>query len=200
MMHRFYPTLITFLACTLLLPACTGKSPKANFYSLEALHVSSPATSLSQEIAIAVGPVTIPAELDREQIVTRDTQSRVKLAEFHRWAGPLQDSITAVLTANLAALLGTDRVAPCDRKRLFPFTHHVVLNINRFDGQPTGDVILDATWSIKKSGESDPLVVRHSEIRVPVAAPDYAGMVAAQSNALAELSSRIAKAFRERVQ
>jgi len=200
MTQRFYSVLVTLLVCTLLFSACTGKSPKATFYSLEVLPVSSPPTLLSREIAIAVGPVTIPAELDRKQIVTRDTHSRVRLAEFHRWAGPLQDSITAVLTAELAALLGTDRVAPRNRKDLFPFTHQVVFNINRFDGRLSGDVLLDVTWSIKKTGISEPLIVRRSEIHEPVANPDYAKVVAAQSRALSKISSKIAAAIKELVQ
>jgi uncharacterized lipoprotein YmbA len=200
MMHRFYLTLVTLLVCALLFSACTGKSPKADFYSLGAIHTSGPADALSREITVAVGPVSIPAELDRKQIVTRDAGNRVKLAELHRWAGPLQDNITFVLAANLAALLKTERVAPYNRENLFPFTHHVVFSVNRFDGWPTGEVLLDVTWSIKKSGVSDPLIVQRSEIREPVATPNYAGLVAAQSKALAEISSRIADAIKQLVQ
>ncbi len=179
------------------LAGCTGKSPKSDFYVLGATPASGPKAALTPDIAIAIGPVTIPAELDRKQIVTRDAGNRLIVAELNRWAGPLQDNIAAVVSANLAARLGTEKVAPHNRESLFPFTHHVVLNINRFDGHPKGEVLLDVTWSIKKSGISAPLLVQRSEIRKPVATPDYAGLVAAQSKALSEISTLIAEAIKQ---
>ncbi|MCP3951057.1 MAG: membrane integrity-associated transporter subunit PqiC [Desulfobacterales bacterium] len=194
---RLLFTLIIFLVGMAGLAGCTGKSPKSDFYALGATPAPGPTAALSQEIAIAVGPVTIPAELDRQQIVTRDTDNRISVAELSRWVGPLQDNITSVLTANLATRLGTEKVAPHNRESLFPFTHHVVLNFNRFDGHPQSDVLLDVTWSIKKSGVSAPLIVQHTEIREPVASADYAGLVGAQSKALAEISTRIAEAFKQ---
>jgi len=187
--------LVFTLGLALGLAGCTGKSPKSDFYTLGTTPATGPTVNLTADMAIAIGPVTIPAELDRKQIVTRDGDNRVKVAELSRWAGPLQDNITAVLTANLAARLGTDKVAPHYRESLFPFTHLVVLNINRFDGNPKGEVLLDVTWSIKQNGQSVPLVIRHSEIRTPVNTQDYSGLVAAQSKALADLSNQIAAAL-----
>jgi len=187
--------LVFSLALAVGLAGCTGKSPKSDFYTLGPTPATRPVAQLSADMAIAVGPVTIPAELDRKQIVSRDGGNRIKVSELSRWAGPLQDNITAVLTANLATRLGTDKVAPHYRESLFPFTHQVVLNINRFDGNPKGEVLLDATWSIKQNGQSAPLVIKHSEIRTPVTTPDYNGLVAAQSKALAGLSNQIAAAL-----
>ena len=193
---RFLFVLISYLAGIAWLAGCTGKSPKSDFYTLGATPVSGPTAALSPDIAIAVGPITIPAELDRKQIVTREADNRIIIAELSRWAGPLQDNIAAVLTANLATRLATNRVAPHNRESLFPFTHQVVLHINRFDGHPESAVWLDATWSIKKTGVSAPLIVAHTEIREPVATPDYAGLVAAQSKTLSDVSAQIADAIR----
>jgi len=183
------------LVVMMSLAGCTGKSPKSDFYTLGATPAQGPAFQLSDSIAIAVGPVTIPAELDRKQIVTRDGDNRMAVAELSRWAGPLQDNIAAVLTANLTTLLGTEKVAPHYRESLFPFTHQVVLNINRFDGHPAGEVLLDVTWSVKQKGQSAPLIVRHSEIRKPVTTPDYTGLVATKSSALSDISLQISEAF-----
>ncbi len=196
---RFLLTLTIFLVGVAWLAGCTGKSPKSDFYALGATPASGPTAALSQDIAIAVGPVTIPTELDRKQIVTRDTGNRLIVAELSRWAGPLQDNITAVLRANLAARLATNKIAPHNRESLFPFTHQIVLHINRFDGHLDSEVLLDVTWSIKKNGVSAPLLVQRSEIREPVATPDYTGLVAAQSKTLAALGTRIADAIRRLV-
>ncbi|MGD8283632.1 MAG: ABC-type transport auxiliary lipoprotein family protein, partial [Desulfobacterales bacterium] len=61
-------------------------------------------------MAIAIGPVTIPAALDRSQIVTRDGTNKIRLSENHRWAGPLQQDIAAVLADNISGLLKSERV------------------------------------------------------------------------------------------
>ncbi len=193
---RFLFTLISFLVGMVWLAGCTGKSPKSDFYALGATPASGPAATLSPDMAIAVGPVTIPAELDRKQIVTRDAGNRLIMAELSRWAGPLQDNIAAVVSANLATRLGTEKVAPHNREGLFPFTHHVVLNINRFDGNLQSEVLLDVTWSLKKNGVSTPLHVTRTEIREPVETPDYEGLVAAQSKTLAKISALIADAIK----
>ena len=153
--------------------------------------------TLSQEIFIAVGPVIIPSEMDRPQIIIRDHASRVKISEFHRWAAPLQEDIASVLSTNLAALLGTDRITPRQYSDLFPVTHYIVLNINRFDGQLQGEVFFDVTWSIQRNQHLEPLTIKRSIIREPVLQGEYDGLIAAQSNALAELSRQIAASVME---
>jgi uncharacterized protein len=189
-------TIAMIMGVNLLIFSCFGKTSPATFYTLSALQEGDVRDKISQKISIAIGPVTIPPEMDRPQIITRDHENRVTLSEFHRWAGPLQEGITSVLSANLSTLLGTDRIISRRHENIFPFTHHLVLNINRFDGQLQGDVLLDVTWIIQKSSNPEPLIVKKSVIHEPVLSNDYNGLVAAQSKALSELSRQIAASLR----
>ncbi len=184
------------IGISVLMLSCFGKTPQAAFYTLRALQEGEKQDKISEKLSVAIGPVTIPSEMDRPQIMTRDHENRITLSEFHRWAGPLQEGITSVLTANLSQLLGTDRVMSRNHENIFPFTHHVVLNINRFDGSLQGDVLLDVTWIVQKSGNPEPLIVKRSVIHEPVLSNDYNGLVAAQSKALSGLSREIAASVR----
>lgn len=188
-----------FVAAGIVIVFCScigGKSPAASFYTLTAIQTGEqPNSRFPENLSIAVGPVSIPPETDRPQILLRDTVNTVKLSEFDRWASPLQEDIASVLSANLSVLLHTQRVVPNIHENLFPVSYHVALNINRFDGSLTKEVVLDATWSIQKSGQTEPLVVKRSFFHEPVKQETYADLVAAHSRALAELSREIAASF-----
>ncbi len=181
----------------LWLTACLGKSPQVQFYSLQPVQPLPRVADLHRDIAITVGPVAIPSGLDRPQIVTRDAENNLHISEYHRWAGRLPAEIASVIAKNLGNLLGTDRVTPFTTEDIFQPTHRIVVNIDRFDGRMPKDFLLEAAWSIKKLTQKQPLVVRKSNIREPLASPDYDGLVAAQNKALAALSTQMAEAFRE---
>ena len=189
---------LTIVVGVMILTAC-GRTPPAKFYSLQPVELSSPGGSLPQNVSLAVGPVAIPVDIDRAEIVTRDAGNQVSFSEFHRWAGPLQQSIAAVMAQNIGTLLNTERVTPFTRENIFPPTHRVVVNINRYDSQPSKEFLLNATWSIKELKGSKLLLVRNSIIRESLASFTYEELVAAQSMALAALSKEVAKAILELV-
>jgi uncharacterized protein len=193
---RILLSVFIIIAVTALLYSCLGRTPQTNFYKLSPLKEIKPEHPLSPDFSIAIGPVTIPSEIDRPQIILRDHESRIKMSEYHRWSGPIQEDIASVLSSNLSLLLGTDRILPRDQESLFPFTHFIALHINRFDGQWKGEVLLDVTWSIQKNQHPYPLIVKRSVIREPVLSDDYEGLVATQSKALSGLSRLMAASVR----
>ena len=185
---------LTIVVGAMMLTAC-GRTPPAKFYVLQPVELSSPGRSLPRDVALAVGPVAIPADIDRAEIVTRDAGNEVSFSEYHRWAGPLAKSIASVMAQNIGTLLATDRVTPFTRENIFQPTHRVVVNINRYDSQLSKEFRLNATWSIKELKGSKLLLVQNSIIRESLASSTYEGLVAAQSKALAALSQKIAAAL-----
>ena len=185
---------LTIVVGAMMLTAC-GRTPPAKFYVLQPVELSSPGRSLPRDVALAVGPVAIPADIDRAEIVTRDAGNEVSFSEYHRWAGPLAKSIASVMAQNIGTLLATDRVTPFTRDNIFQPTHRVVVNINRYDSQLSKEFRLNATWSIKELKGSKLLLVQNSIIRESLASSTYEGLVAAQSKALAALSQKIAAAL-----
>ena len=70
----------------------------------------------SSNLSVVVGPVSVPAVVDRPQIVVNTGPNQVRLEEFNRWASPLQNNIARVVADNLVAMLGTPRVTCCRRR------------------------------------------------------------------------------------
>lgn len=185
---------LVLIVGVMMLTAC-GRTPPAKFYTLQPVEQSSMGRSMPGEVALAVGPVAIPAAIDRAEIVTREAGNEVSFSEYHRWAGPLKQSIASVMAQNIGTLLATERVTPFARENIFKPTHRVVVNINRYDSQLSKEFLLDATWSIKDLGGNKLLLVQNSIIRESLASSTYEGLVAAQSKALAALSQKIAAAL-----
>jgi uncharacterized lipoprotein YmbA len=169
-------------------------TPAVKYYTLN----PSPGiqTDISQAVsgttpAIGVGPVEFPQFLNRPQIVTRISQYRMEVSEFHRWAGSLQGDFLRVLTKNISMLLPANRVAAHPWKKQFSPTYQIKLNVEQFDGQPGKDVILDVTWSVEKQKDENYPVVKNSLIKEAVSTEDYEAIVAAKSRAIAVLSQEI---------
>jgi uncharacterized lipoprotein YmbA len=190
---------VTILVGTMMLTAC-GRTPPSKFYTLQPVQQPSMGRSLPADVGLAVGPVEIPAEIDRAEIVTRDAGNEVSFSQYHRWAAPLRQSIASVIAQNIGTLLGTERVTPFTRENIFRPTHRMVININRYDSQLSKEFLIDATWSVKDLKGNKLLLVQKSIIRESLATAAYEELVAAQSKALAALSAEMAKAILELVQ
>ncbi|MDQ1277092.1 MAG: uncharacterized protein QG555_131, partial [Thermodesulfobacteriota bacterium] len=52
-------------------------------------------------LTITVGPVSLPAAVDRPQLVLSVTPNQVAVDEFNRWASPLKGDIARVIAENL---------------------------------------------------------------------------------------------------
>ena len=181
--------------------ACSIKSETApsNFYMLHALTVEAAPReggSAASDLALAIGPVQLPAYLDRPQIVTRGSGNDVTLSEFDRWAEPLRDNITGVLADNLSRLVPTQRVSRYPAVPSADSDLRVTVEIIRFDGAPAGEVLLDARWSLIAGDATAPLQTQRSGISQPVAGSGLSAVVAAMNRAVDSLSREIAAGVR----
>lgn len=150
-------------------------------------------TPAGQGVAVAVGAVTLPAYLDRPQVVTRSGVYAVDLAEFDRWSEPLQDMVPRVIAENLSVLLGSDQVYLSPRRALPGLNHQVDIAIDRFDLDDQDRVVLAARWDLIERSRDE--VVSSRKVTITEAAADrsYSAIVAAMSKALALLSRDIAE-------
>ncbi len=155
---------LTIFVVVVTLVACGGRTPPAKFYALQPIEQSALGKSMPPDVALAVGPVAIPADMDRDEIVTRDAGNQVSFSEYHRWAGPLQQSIASVIAQNIAILLATERVTSFTRENIFLPTHRVVINTIRYDSQLSSEFLLNATWSIKDLKAKKLLLIRNSTL------------------------------------
>jgi len=176
-----------------LLAGCST-TPAVRYYTLNPSSEKQPdipeAVS-GDTLAIGVGPAEFPKLLDRPQIVTRKSQHRVEVSEFHRWAGSFSEDFLRVLAKNISMLLPADRVAAYPWTDQFSPIYLVQLIVEQFDGRFGGDVVLNVTWSVWNQKDTNQAIFKHTRIKEPVSAGDYDALVAAQSRAIGTLSRAI---------
>ena len=190
-----------FLAAVTVLLAGCASSPSVRFYTLTPVGHREGATS-SQEVAkhlsVSITPVEIPDYLDRPQIVTRQGQNELKLAEFDQWAGSLSDNISAVLAEDIATFLGSDRVS------VYPGMHGektdfaVAMRILWLDCVPGSRVFLKARWTIFAGQDRKEVAMRTITFSESLGDKRYETMVAAFSHTLERLSRGIAREIASR--
>ena len=179
----------------LLLAGCLSRTPVPIFYTLTPVEPAVAAGAGADGPALAVGPASLPRYLDRPQIATR-RGNRVSYAEYTRWAATLESELLRVMGANLGSLLRTTRVVVYPAEPNFPVAYRVTVQVEQFDGQPGGEVVLQARWAIARPRASEPAAVGSSEIKQSVASTDDGDFVQAHSEAVGVLSREIADRIR----
>jgi len=168
-------------------------SAPARFYTLDSTATTERAPAA--RYAIVVGPVSIPAAVDRPQFVVQVAPNQVTIDEFNRWAAPLDDAIARAVAGDLAVLLGTTRVATAPVPDGFAPTYRVTIDVQRFDTVPGEAVTIDAVWAVRPSAGGDAASGR-TLAREPVQGAGFGAIAAAHSRALATVSNDIAAAVR----
>jgi len=195
MRDRFFQKIsLLVLLISVLLVGCGSSPSSTEFYTLNSLGSMTQQTQPSeadQNIAIGIGPVQIPQILDRPQIVTRTGPNKLKVDEFHRWAGPLKAGFAQVLAENIALLLTTDRVAVYPWEVDFKPHYRIALDIRYFEGQLGKNVLLDVVWRVSGQEGRKIQAAKTSVIKEPLSDRSYEALVAAKSQAIAQLSREI---------
>jgi uncharacterized lipoprotein YmbA len=146
------------------------------------------------ELAVSVGPVSIPGSVDRPQFVVTTGPNQVRLDEFNRWAAPLQNDIARVVSENLTAMLGTPHVTVAPQGLTIP-DFRVGIDVQSFDMTLGEAATLDAVWTVTRVRDAKSKTGRVT-VREP-ASGSYDALAAAHSRALARLSQDIAAGIRE---
>jgi uncharacterized protein len=169
-------------------------SSPSRFYTLST--TATTATDPQTGCTVSVGPVSVPAAVDRMQIVVRTGPNQVFINEFDRWASPLKGDIARVVAANLASQLGTPQVTVFPTSSSADASYRVVIDVLRFESELDKAATLDALWTVSstKSGQARR---NRTTVTEPTQGTDYASLVAAHSRALGRLSSDIAAIIRE---
>lgn len=182
---------LTICAALVFASGCAS-TPPSRFYTLSAVAVPAAAPS---NVSVAVGPVAVPADVDRPQFVVSAGPNQVRLDEFNRWASPLQNGISRVVAENLVMLLGTPRVT------LFPQTlsadadYRAAIEVQSFASAPGEAAMLDAVWTVRRMKDGKTATGR-TTVREPVQEKGFDALAAAHSRAVGRLSQDLAGAVR----
>ncbi len=179
---------ISFVA--VLAAGCASAPSK--FYTLNSTAKSD--GKAGTNCAIVVGPVSIPAEVDRPQFTVQVAPNRLAIDEFNRWAEPLNSNIARVVASDLSVLLGTPHVVAAPLANFDP-AYRVAIEVQRFESLPGKSVRIEAVWVVRKSAGGVPVSGRTAVIE-PVNVEGFEALAAAHSRGLVKVSGDIAVAIR----
>ena len=187
---------LNIIAVLLLLAGCRSSTPPVEFYTLAPMVSPAEAEQLAvpdKGLAIGVGPLNLPKIIDRPQIVTRIGPNKIRVDEFHRWAGSVYEDFLRAVTMNLSTLLQSSMVVAFPWEDYFDPDYRVYLEVREFEGRLGQYAQLDITWAITGQEPRNLLLARKSLIKEAVQNEDYDAIVAAKSRILATLSRQIAQ-------
>jgi uncharacterized protein len=145
--------------------------------------------------SILLEHATIPAEVDRMQIVLHETSTRLTIRETDRWAAPLRDQIPNVLVADLRHVLPTASISNDPRVIGSATPLRLNVDIEEFSALPGQEATVRARWKVASAAPSASQVGEYTS-RQPVPNAQLDGVVLAWSRGLAEVSSAIAASLR----
>jgi uncharacterized protein len=193
---------IGLAALALTLGGCTVLAPQKDvtrFFVLMPVQdgaAPSPAAP-SRPLTIGLGPITIPAYVNRPEVVTRISDSELRVSDTDRWGEHLDTNVARVLASDLAGQLGTQEILTYPWRIHAPIDYAVSVAFQRFERTADGHVMVHANWTIR-NGKDDRIIQTGSTTIDDPSGPDDASASQALSRGLAQVSRDIAQVIASR--
>jgi uncharacterized lipoprotein YmbA len=179
-------------ALTATLAACS--SAPAHFYTLhhsENARVDAAVTA--SRFLIDVQPVAVPAQVDQQELLVRESEQRVAVLDNERWAAPLAAELREALAADLASALGTHDVHGLAHPSAMP-VYRIQVDIRRFDSWPGRHALIEADWAIR--GDADRTLASCTSNASENVEPGYDALVQGHQRAIAHIAADVAAVLR----
>jgi uncharacterized lipoprotein YmbA len=176
----------TFIFLAFALAGCS--SPDPTYFTLQ------PTTGPIQPGPAATIEVRRPGlagYLDRNNIVLKSTDYKLALNTQKQWAEPLGDMIGRVLTQDLSQRLPGRTVFGESGAITANADLRVEVDIENFDADGAGDVILNAQFAVEQGATHRPLASHHVSLHAAPASPDATALAATMSTLLGQLADQI---------
>ncbi len=186
------------LALGLGLAGCASNAPPMRYYTLSdvapaaAPRVSNGTGAVPPPVRLA--PLSLPSELDRQEVVTHTSANQVRVHESNRWASSLDGQIQRTLSNDLAARVPVNTPWSIIVDPSAPPTHEprrtLSISFARLDIDAQCGVALTANWTLQGGGVEGQS--GHEQVDQPAAeATCPEGAAATLSQALAVLADRL---------
>lgn len=189
------------LAMILPLWGCTVLAPQKDetrFFVLMPVQdqsALSPATS--QALVVGLGPISIPSYVNRPEVVTRMSESELKVSDTDRWGERFDNNVARVLAVDLSDQLGTRQVLNYPWPLQATIDYSVPVSFQRFEQTADGHVVILANWTVRNG--KDGRVIQSGTTSIDDSSgPDTASATQALSRGLAQVGRDIAQVIASR--
>jgi uncharacterized lipoprotein YmbA len=177
--------------CIALLVGCSGSPPERSFYLLRSDQDQS--SALAENPLVGIGRITIPAYLDRAELVVQAGPDEIRPARYNHWGEPLDDGVRHYLRSALAKRLGRPVGADVLIQSLWDY--QVDLTIDTFHGGMSGGVELRGGFAISHGKDRDLVVAKRVVAQTRIDRDGHAALVSAHKRLLDQLADEIGAAL-----
>ncbi|MDF0604917.1 PqiC family protein [Neisseriaceae bacterium TC5R-5] len=181
---------IAWMMIAALLSACA--SPPATFHQIEP-QLTASASALTLGKRIMVGPVALPAGLERPQLLLETPGGELKLLEFQRWAAPLDKALAQTIATNLSRQLGLASIYAYPQPGMDGGDLRLLLDIRQLRLQQGRQVRLEAVWQLLPARSGAALAGGYFNESVPLSSDEPAAAVQGVQQLVTQLSEVLAK-------
>ncbi len=173
----------------LVLQGC-ATAPPTQFYSLESVALPRISTAEKKPL-IGVAQISLPSELERKQIVTRDTNGALHFAEQHQWAALLKQNMTEVVAKNLSAQQPEFWFKAYPWSLLGMVDYRLVIDVTKLEIVLGKTIVLSVDWTILN--EKTHAVLKHDsmDLQQPLTNENYATAVKSLNELLVKMSEQL---------
>jgi uncharacterized protein len=170
-----------------IVAGCAGQ--RDHFYALTTLpeNTRAPQAAFTTHVMLTV---SLPAVIDRRQMVVVTTADQLLVLEHQRWAAPLSELVAQTLARDIeqrrADVLVADR--SFDQAALIPVK--IRIDVVRMSVREGGQATLEAHWRVVDARRNTDEVGGET-FESPVAGGGYAAIARAFSNDLSSLADRL---------
>ena len=158
----------------LLLVAC--RSDPVQFHTLTPAEIGGFLQSGDAEVQIEV--INLPPQVNRQQIVIRQSNSSLAILETQWWGASLVDEMRSALADQLLN-------SSVDRKV------SVRLDVQRFDSLPGQYALIDVQWRLRNVGSNDNILITCRSVLKTPAGSNIDDVVVAHQNNVKKLAAAI---------
>lgn len=126
---------------------CLGRSPQVRHFMLGVEDVA-PAEALAPDVSVLVGPVRLPAYLDRSELARLAADGEVELDSGHRWLGSFETNFLRAVSLGVARRLGSNEVVAHPSKAPFPIEYSVRLHVDDLIVEAGGTLRVRIRWAL----------------------------------------------------
>lgn len=190
---------IAALVALALATACLGRSPEVRHFVL-GVEPLAPAEQGAPEVSVLVGPVRLPAYLERPELARLRASGELELDGRNRWLGGFEANFLRATSLGIARRLGSAQVVTHPSKAPFPIEYTVRLHVDDLVAEADGGLRVRIRWALigpvgrgtePLSGPPPARLFRFEE-RIAGIGNSPEDRVRAHETVLAELATRIA--------
>ena len=172
-----------------LLGSCVSTS--AHYYTLMSEPEHSAAATVAVPFRLEIG--SIPAQVDRSELVVRLPDGRMAIMDSERWIAPVADELQNALSVELLRRLAA--ISPTEPTGLRSLT--IRLNLERFESSPYRYVLVEASWHLALNSPARNVSVLCRSRAYEQVTGSYPDLVRGYQRAVAAVASEIATVAQE---